>query len=613
MYSISSDPIRRRIARGGSAALLLSLVVLHSEEALAGPATLAVPAQSKYVEDLDFIDQTVRSSSAALKSKKIDWKSAVSRLRPAFAKCESDADHIRNVMELLACLRDSHTDVTRSSVGWDGLPKKFDGLYGAGIWFGFDSGKFVIRGVMEGHPQESILKPGSMLLAIDGIPAWLRMAQDRARIARFGGISSDHSLYGSLSNRMLPFGEAQRLKLKLLDPDGDVREVEVARWGPGGKAFYPSEVEIPAGVESAKNATSAFLSSELPGLEWADDESDRVAYVRITGGMNAPTVAAFHSAMDQIQGATAILLDCRWMGGGSDGSAWEMCGRFFPKGVDNGRHGRIEASGDWQFDGPVVMLQNETMVSSAETFTWAMNETGRAVTVGRPTGGWGIIPKGFSCPSGLVDFRLGVNDRPTPIRGVHTEGDGWPADVQIPFGPVFSAEKDPVRSVGMRILHVMARGVKATDAKAAFGSLFDGDLDRFTKAAAGFGKRAPRFDGSALVKKARADLVAELKQEEAALRLEDDDALPELVGLEQRVDLLVGRAKRAGISKAANGLKKRTAGAKKDRAVQKALLAIVGAPGGSTPGDGDDKARSAWLRRYGKTSLGQLVRKRLWQ
>ena len=35
----------------------------------------------------------------------------------------------------------------------------------------------------------------------------------------------------------------------------------------------------------------------------------------------------------------------------------------------NGLHGRIEASGSWQFDGPVVMLQDETEVSSAETFT----------------------------------------------------------------------------------------------------------------------------------------------------------------------------------------------------------------------------------------------------
>jgi len=122
----------------------------------------------------------------------------------------------------------------------------------------------------------------------------------------------------------------------------------------------------------------------------------------------------------------ALLLDCRRMGGGTDACAWDMAGRFYPKGVSNGLHGRIAPSGSRQFDGPVVMLQDEVEISSAETFTWAMSETERCVSVGRPTGGWGIIPKGYSCPSGIVSFRLGVNESGQTVtaggRGSNQQG-----------------------------------------------------------------------------------------------------------------------------------------------------------------------------------------------
>ena len=219
--------------------------------------------------------------------------------------------------------------------------------------------------------------------------------------------------------------------------------------------------------------------------------------------MNAETVTAFHRAMDALHGVDALLLDCRWMGGGSDHSAWEMTGRFFPEGVNNGLHGRIEASGDWQFDGPVVMLQNESEVSSAETFTWAMSETERCVSVGRPTGGWGIIPNRFDCPSGLVSFRLGVNARPTPIERVQTEGIGWPPDVLVPLGPVFCAEDDPVRAIGLEVLRVLAAGVSVEEARKLFSGLMSGSISDYEKRASKLAKKIDGWNPSALARRGR--------------------------------------------------------------------------------------------------------------
>jgi hypothetical protein len=119
----------------------------------------------------------------------------------------------------------------------------------------------------------------------------------------------------------------------------------------------------------------------------------------------------------------------------------------------------IEPTGSWQFDGPVVLLEDERMISSAETFTWAMTETGRAFSVGRPTGGATIIPDSFDAPSGLFRFRLGVHDRKTPIKGVQPEGIGTPPDVLVRYEPALLAKHgDPDLGVAREALDLLRRG-----------------------------------------------------------------------------------------------------------------------------------------------------------
>lgn len=531
-------------------------------------------------------------------AKNIDWSATVARLKPQFAACSSDLEHVRNVMELLACLRDSHTGVTRSSVGWEGLPTRFDGLYGGALWFGQDHGRFVLRGLRAGHALADQIAGGATLVSIGGLPAWLVLDRERQRIERYSGSSSAHSLWASLSNRMLPFHDAKRLALGFVLPAGDLRNVEVAPWSADGKAFYATDVELPDGLQAAEGAVSTWLD-----VPW----SKRTGYLRITGKMDAATAERFHAALDALSGLDALLLDCRSMGGGGDGPAWEMAGRFFAKGVANGRNGVIDKSGAWQFDGPIVMLQDETMVSSAETFTWAMRETDRAITVGRPTGGWGIIPKVFQCPSGLLDFRLGVNDRKTPIGGLHTEGIGFAPDVLLPFGPEFSAEPDPARSIALELLSLLHAGCEREKVRDAFHELFEGDVDGFRKAADVFGKQAHGYTGERLAERVREDLRGELSLERAALDIEEDAGLPDLIGLELRLPRLLARAKAAGLGAPAAALKKAHVALAKEQKAQAALLELD-----RSADRLDHKAQQSFLSRHGKTRVGQLAG-RLWR
>jgi hypothetical protein len=274
-----------------------------------------------------------------------------------------------------------------------------------------------------------------------------------------------------------------------------------------------------------------------------------------------------------------------------------MAGRFFPKGVNNGLHGRIDPSGSWQFDGPVVMLQDEVEISSAETFTWAMSETARCVSVGRPTGGWGIIPTGYSCPSGIVSFRLGVNDRPTPIKHIHTEGIGWPPDVLVPYGPVVCARPDPVFEIGLEALRALHAGESRKKTIAAFHSAFHGKPDKKSKALT-----------KKLAKLGREDLEQRLAMELALLKIERDLQPADALGVSRRLATLAPRAKAMGVKGPLTRLTKAVASAKAEIAAQKAFLEMTDA---SFQASDADKKR--FLSKHKKTAIARFAKDKLWR
>ena len=403
--------------------------------------------RTNYKRDFDFVVRKVRIHypSSAIKKKGIDYPQLLSRHAEMAKGVQHDILHMFNIRGFLAGLKDSHTGVLESKVDEHGA---FDGLFGAGLWIAVDGRRYVVRASL--RPD---IVPGTELLEIDGKP--VRRAHSYVQIAAriLHGWSSDHFLDARLSFQFFPFGDKQTLDVKVLEPDGDVKTLKLQKWGPGGKGLSRIQATLPDGVAYAAGATSAKLAEDM-------------GYIRITGSMNESTRKAFFAAFDKLKGVRGIVLDCRGMGGGSDRPAWAMAGRFAPKG--------IAKTGDWQFEGPVVMLQDERMISSAETFTWAIGESGRAVTVGRPTGGATIIPKVFTAPSGLFRFRVGSHDRRTPFLGVRPEGVGSPPDIYVPY-ELYLLQKygDPTFGVGLVALKRLIKGEKRDEVikelKADFG------------------------------------------------------------------------------------------------------------------------------------------------
>ncbi len=546
----------------------------------------------RYVEDFEFVSKTVADRAAAIELRKLDWPRITDAHRPRFEQCQNDLEHVCNLSRLLAELSDSHTGLTRTSV--EGTrPSKYDGMDGAGLWIGWGRGRFMLRGLVDGHPLAPKLQPGSAIVAIDGLPTWLVMEREKRRITMFQGSSSDHSLFASMGNRMLPFGDAKTLVATFFDVgDRATQVVELPRWEPEGKRFNPRSATVPSGLSAYRGAVSRVMQG--PG-------SSRIGYLRITGSMNPDTVTAFHRALEPLKEVDALLLDCRRMGGGSDQAAWEMCGRLFPDGVDNGLHGHLEPSGDWQFEGPVVMLQDEMEISAAETFTWAMSETDRCVSVGRSTGGWAIIPTTFDCPSGLASFRLGVHARETPIQRVVTEGTGWPADLVVPLGPVFCSESDAVRDIGMQVLTVLDAGVTVKEARELFGLLPAGNSAGFLERAAALAERIPAWDPALLADRFARDLEQTLLLETAMLDPELNLA-PDVVGARSRAEGLQARAKRAGLEDTFRQLEAAIANRGNDLEAQLELLELLDAEFGVS-----EAARNEFLERHKGTQLAELV------
>jgi len=562
--------------------------------ALTLSAAIVDAAPSKYMDDFEFIRKTVEERCAGLKPKKIDWAAECSKAKPAFAACSSDVDHVKNVMRLLAVLRDSHTGVTDTTVDGKSLPSKWSAdSYGAGLWVGWDKGRLVVQGMMEHHTLKDMTPLGSTIAAIDGEPAWLAMERLKRRILEFEGTSTDASLWASMDNKLIPFGDKRSVDLLVLTPEGKTKTAGAPRWGPEGKAFY-HECTWPEGVAPAEGAVAKML--ETP---WCK----KLGYLRITGGMDEATVAAFNKAFDSLKGMEACLLDCRWMGGGGDPHAWAMAGRFFKVGADNGEYGKLGPTGPWQFDGPLVMLQNENEVSSAETFTWAMTETARVVSVGRPTGGWGIIPDGFQCPSGIVSFRLGVNMRATPVKHVQTEGVGWPPDVLVPFGPVVRAKTDPVREIGLEVLHAMKAGMKTDRARDLFGGLFAGKIAEFRKGIA----EAKGYDGREIASLAEDDLKKRLAAELALLKL-DDAGPPDVLGARARLADLEPVATAAGMKSALADLQAAVKKLTAEGDAQAEFLALV-----DRKLDAPPKDRERFLAARKSSQIAKFAKERLWK
>ncbi len=229
----------------------------------------------------------------------------------------------------------------------------------------------------------------------------------------------------------------------LLEVDGkDVsnlpleRIVEIVRGQPGSVVHLRISRE---GYAKPLDFRIARAKVEVPDVAWHMLPGVPIAHVAISEfGALAHTqlVAALEAA--QRQGAKGLILDVRGNPGGLKDQAVAVTSEFLTRGtvfVEEDAHGKRTAvpvqAGGRATDLPLVVLIDEGTASSAEIFTGALQDHGRAKLVGMRTFGTGTVLQPFGLSDGSAVL-LAVAKWLTP-NGRQIWHEGVVPDFEVPL------------------------------------------------------------------------------------------------------------------------------------------------------------------------------------
>jgi len=178
----------------------------------------------------------------------------------------------------------------------------------------------------------------------------------------------------------------------------------------------------------------------IPTVMYETDADGRVAVIRV-GIFGDKTTEQLDDAVRRAKddGVSGIVLDLRGNGGGWVTAAQEMIGRFVPEsrgpalyedsspGDDNEMTGEpIIGDGQQAFDLPMAVLVDGGSASASEIVAGALRDYDRAVLVGQPTFGKGLVQRVHDFEDGSsarITFArwLTPNRTPIPKDGLHPD------------------------------------------------------------------------------------------------------------------------------------------------------------------------------------------------
>lgn len=327
---------------------------------------------------------------------------------------------------LAEAVPDDYTVFLEPLIG-EPLREELAGKYeGIGIWVEHPEGRFTIVSPIAGSPADRAgLQPGDVIVAADG--QTLENLETDAAMSLIRG------------------------------PAGSSVELTIER--PGQADRFQVTVQRAAIV--------------IPAVVYTAMDDGNVAHIAVSifgDNTTSELDAALRRAKEeQVSG---IVLDLRGNGGGWVTSAQEMIGRFVP--VDSGValyqdldvkddddliEEPIVAGGETDFDTPLVVLVDGGTASAAEIVAGALRDYDRAVLVGQPTFGKGLVQR-------VHDFADGSSARITFARWLTPDRhpipeDGLAPDVLVEIGPE-AAEAD-----GAAVDAQLDRAVELVQAKAS--------------------------------------------------------------------------------------------------------------------------------------------------
>lgn len=299
----------------------------------------------------------------------VNWRAIRERYRPQVDRVDGDEEFYRLLKRMVGELHDAHT---RFSTPEERRERERLQAVSAGISvFEVENKPVVVWVEPNSDASRSGIEEGMIVVSIDGKPVEDKLAEARARVA---GSSTDRAVRLRIYRMILEGDPLTPLKVKLARGDGSKIDAELAR----------------RVVPDTPVVTSRRLQSG-PG------------YVKLTL-WKSPVRKDFKKALKQLVDAPGIVIDLRGNPGGEAEEVVKIASYFFnthvPFGKFFSRSGKalyLRTDDDEQvYKGPVAILINEGSGSGSELFAGVMQESGRAIVVGRRSCG---------CVLGISKFR----------------------------------------------------------------------------------------------------------------------------------------------------------------------------------------------------------------
>lgn len=348
--------------------------------------------------------------------KGIDWNKIKEKYLTEVEGVTSDWEFFQKVAAMIRELHDGHSYV------YD-YPKPISFRYGRPECEILEAdGKPIVARVTPGSDAAAKgVVPGLEVVSADGIPAQERIAMIIPRVT-----ASTPWYARRLAHLNLLHGELSK----------DVK-VEFRR--PDGSTFSAVLKRAPVSMETVR-IESKVLSGDIGYIKLPSLSANRL-------GLKSDNaiVAEFDRALERVKNTKALIIDFRGNGGGNDAAGNQCAARLlteptpFPTNVTKmvtfgkawytPRMSRIvKPRGPWQYTGPVVLLIDEMVFSSAEHVVAGLHDSGRAVTIGRNTAGSSGNPVDLE----VKGFKFQVSRwKEYRVDGTLIEGNGVPADVVV--------------------------------------------------------------------------------------------------------------------------------------------------------------------------------------
>lgn len=408
-----------------------------------------------YLADFDRAWELVRDTHWDESHNGVDWEAVRTELRPR-AEAATRRNQSRAIInEMVGRLKQSHFGVipeeverpgTAAASGSDDVangengsampPIEVSGGDGEGqAEVGLDvrvvDGRAVVTSVRAGGPADLAgVRPGWVLSKVRSVDVASVIAGMAEAVGEHeAGLYSWQSLTQILLGR-----EGSIVPLTLLDGDDQETVITLTRVAPPGE--FVKFGNLPP---MSTHLQHRWLTAEETG-----DPDTRVGYIAFNIFM-IPIAPQFERAMVEFQGADGVIVDLR----GNLGGVGAMSGalsRFFVTektnlGTMSMRGANLEFNAEpvvvtsrgerlKPFTGPLAMLIDGTSASTSELFAGGLRVVGRARTFGDRTAGMALPAAMDRLPSG--DVLLHAIADYVNSDGSRLEGDGVPADVEVP-------------------------------------------------------------------------------------------------------------------------------------------------------------------------------------